>query len=123
MEPATLESEETPGLKIPKNSKLFVNFHLSHVNDAAGQSELLLAMQDSLDIDYSVTTYPEDANRSKCVSIQVPTKFNTSRGDYKVLAAQEAHDILDRLIADYFQVRGKSDLRREEMLKKFRQFL
>lgn len=53
IEPATPESEETPGLKILKKTKLFVNFHLSHVNNNAGQSELLLGRQDSLDIDFS----------------------------------------------------------------------
>lgn len=78
MEPG---SEETPGLKIPKKFKLFVNFHISHVNDNAGQSEPLLAMQDSLDTEYSVTTYSEDETRPKCVSIQIPTKSNSSRGD------------------------------------------
>jgi hypothetical protein len=80
-------------------------------------------MQDSLDIEYSVTTYPEDETRPKCVSIQIPTKLNTPRGDYKVLAAQEAHDILEKLIADYFQMRGKSSRRRGEILDKFRRFL
>jgi hypothetical protein len=80
-------------------------------------------MKDSLDTEYSVTTYPEDTTRLKCVSIQIPTNFDASRGDYKVLAAQEAHDVPEKLLADYFQIRGKSSRRREETLEKFRRFL
>lgn len=123
MESTLSDADESPGLDIPKNTKLFVNFHLSHVNDNVCQSELLLAMQESLDIEFSVTTYPEDESRPKCVSIRIPTRFKARRGDYKVLAAQEANDILEKLIADFFQMRGRSRRQREAILEKFRPFI
>lgn len=123
MESTLSDADESPGLDIPETTKLFVNFHLSHVNNNVYQSELLIAMQESLDIDFSVTTCPKDESHPKCVSIRIPTRFKARRADYKVLAAQEANDILEKLIADFFQMRGRSGRQREAILEKFRRFI
>lgn len=103
MESTLSDADEIPGLDIPETAKLFVNFHLSHINNNVYQYELLIAMQESLDIDFSVTACPGDESRPKCESIRIPTRFKARRGDYKVLAAQGANDILEKLIADFIQ--------------------